>query len=243
MRGPCTTCGLFQRYRPMTQLIARDVGVMEPGLVSELTRLMQDERQKQDAEAEQRLELLRIERLEWPDRPAMSDYCALKETDHSFLLYEVKNADGECDDHDPAQPARRSCATCAFFSPAPGEARKQDMLLRYRQLRETAAGLDQQGDQGLGNYVQAIETEQAFEATQAYYFGRFTVAPPNWLPLCRHFSAEESFIPCAVANPHDRCTAWKPAKPTPAPARRPSVGTAAPAPTGLFAELARKALK
>jgi hypothetical protein len=205
----CETCRHFQRYRPLTQLIARDVGAMEPALASELTRMMQDERQKQDAEAEQRLELLRIERAEWPDRPTMSDYCALREGEGLFLLYEVKNAGGDCADHQPGQTERRACSTCASSAPGRGAAKQNEMLMRYRQLQNLASAAGEPSDHGLSSYLSAVGAQQSFEAAQAYYFGRFSVAPPDYLQICLHFSTEQEYVPCAVANRHDRCAVWR----------------------------------
>ena len=207
---PCKTCRHFQRFRPITQLLARDVGIMEPALASELTRLMQDERQKQDAEAEQRLELLRIERVEWPDRPAMSDYCALREAENVFLMYEVKNLDNDCADHDPSRPARHDCRTCVSYVPQQGEAKAHVMLARYRELHNLASASGEPGDHGMTAYIDSLGSRQAFEAAQAYYFGRFSVAQPDHLPICRHFSTARNFVPCAIANRRDCCAAWRP---------------------------------
>ena len=213
MSGPtrtCAKCRHFQRYRPVTQLIARDVGAIEPGLVSELTRLMQDERQKQDAEAEQRLELLRIERVEWPARPAMSDYCALREAEGMFLLYEVKNPDDTCGDYQDGPIVRKECKTCAAYMPQQGEAQTRAMLQRYREMQNLAGAAGETGDQGMVAYLNSVGGRQAFEAAQAYYFERFSVSPPQYLPVCGHFSTANDFVPCAVANRHDRCAAWRP---------------------------------
>jgi hypothetical protein len=140
----------------------------------------------------------------------MSDYCTLRESDGVFLIYEVKNADGSCRDHKLGQPEWHACATCSFCAPPSGKVKQNEMLMRFRQLQDVASAAGEPGDHGLSAYISALGVQQAFEAAQAYYFGRFSVVAPDHLPVCRHFSTVQDHVPCAIANQHDRCTAWKP---------------------------------
>jgi hypothetical protein len=206
--GPCTTCRFFRPFRPMSQLLARELGIADPQLVSELLKMMQDERQKQDAEASQKVEVHRQEQLEWRTRPEMSDYCGLREADGVYLIHELKNPDGECEDHRPAEP--RPCSTCRHRVAGEGDANDQRMIARYGELARNAASLGQgSGDQGLKDYVSRIGVVKSFEAAQAYYAGKLTFRPPGYLPYCARYSADPDFVPCVVRNPHDRCEGWE----------------------------------
>lgn len=204
---PCATCDAFRSFRPLTQLLARELGIADQQLVSELLRMMQDEREKQDAEAKHKVELLRLDEVEWRTRPQMSDCCGLREKEGHWLLHELKNRNGGCDDHH--QAAVRACVACGHRSPGDGEARDRAMIDRFHEVGRDAAALGQGGtEQALSNFVQRIGMLKAFEAAQAYYAGKLTFRPPEYLSFCRVYSTAEEFVPCAVKNPHDRCPLW-----------------------------------
>jgi hypothetical protein len=59
-------------------------------VVSELLKIMQDEREKKDAEASMKVETFRQGRTEWAIRPAMSDYCGLRERGQRLLRPRVE---------------------------------------------------------------------------------------------------------------------------------------------------------
>src|SRR5262245_13442637 len=109
--GPCNTCKHFRPCRPLTQLLARDLGTDDSQVTAELNRMMQDERQKLESEAAQLPELLRHDKTSWQTKPEMTDYCGLHESEGKYYFPDEKNADGRCHDHNPDK-RDRACSDC-----------------------------------------------------------------------------------------------------------------------------------
>jgi hypothetical protein len=217
----CTTCGFFRSFRPLSQLLARDLGIGDQPVVQQLTQIMRDEHETQDAEAKERLELKKTDRWEYRFRPRMSDYCGLRETERIYLLHELKNAGGDCEDHQPSTERARACSTCRHRADGEGAQKDQEMIARFGELARGAAALGQgSNDHGLRDYIQKIGTVKAFEAAQANYSGRISCNKPEYLPVCTasKFSTNASFVPCAVQNPHDQCEEWS-ERPSASPSR------------------------
>jgi hypothetical protein len=205
----CADCSHFQTARPLTQVLAEGLGRLGQTVASELSRLMQDERQLQDAEAAMEVELLRMEQLEWPQPPAMTDCCALHADRGLFLVATLKNSDGECEDFAPGPaPQARSCETCRHLGAGQGPARDEEYLDLIRKNAEVAALAERHAGPSSDAYIATIEARQALEVAQAYYHGRM-VRPPDYLAHCRKFSRPGAFVPCAVQNAYDRCGDWE----------------------------------
>lgn len=231
MGNPCSTCRHFRPYRPLSQRLAHVLSLEHSELVGELMKMMQDERQRRDEEAGLKVKLLsdRVER--WPFQPQMSDCCALEEADGVYLFSEIKNRGGRCADHTPKDAVERACAGCANRRPAGGFDRDRAVLAQISQLVQNAAALGQ-NNQGprMDDVVRQIGTAMAFEATQAYYLGKMTHRPPDYLAVCQVASSASDFVPCVVQNPHDACPDFVAAAPptlsapsTPGPAGLPNL--------------------
>ena len=207
----CADCRHFQRYQPRTQVLAGDLGTVRQAVTAELSRLMQDERQTQDAEAAMQVELLRTDQVEWPHPPAMTDCCAFRAAETVFQVPRLKNIDYECGDHElGVAPRTETCATCRHRIVGEGPARDQAMMDYLQTSAEMAIVAGRPGDNALNSYVATIDARQALEMAQAYYHGRMVLRPPQYLAHCGRFSGPRAFIPCAVQNPHDRCAGWEP---------------------------------
>jgi hypothetical protein len=207
----CKTCEFFRSFRSLSQLLAHDLGIGDQAVVQQLTQIMRDEHERQDAEAKERLELKKADQMEYNFKPRMSDYCGLRESEDIFLVYELKNAGGECDDHKllAEDEKLQTCSTCRHRADGEGSLKDQKMIARFGELARGAAALGQgSGDHGLRDYIQKIGTVKAFEAAQASYSGRLSCNKPEYLPVCTRFSTKRSFVPCAVQNPHDHCKEW-----------------------------------
>src|SRR5690242_16769650 len=97
----CKECKYLREARPLSHALARELGSDEE-VITELSRIMKDERQKQDAEAKLKNMLLLNERMNWPTRPAMTSYCGVSEDEDIFLVWELKNPNQDCGDYKPA---------------------------------------------------------------------------------------------------------------------------------------------
>jgi hypothetical protein len=209
-QGPvaCTDCINFAVFRPPTQALAAELGASDEAVVSELSRVMQEERERQDVEAMLRLELLRTELDRWPLRPVMSDYCALREEEQIWLVHEIKNAAADCGDHKPGLTPKKTCSSCHWRREGGGPAKDEPMMLRYRKLMEDAAATGRSGNGGFEQFISTIGAIKRFEIAQALDVGHIAPRPPLYLAICANFSSEQHFVPCAVQNPLDRCSAW-----------------------------------
>lgn len=244
MAGLCRDCRWFRPFRPLSQVVLRDLGADEPKVVEQMLKVMQDERQTQDAEMKMKIELLRlaesglanpraaalpVERQMWLARPTMTDHCGLKEREGVYFLHELKNLGGSCKDFKPHDPEPHSCRTCRHRCTGGGEARDRQQYLVLERLALNSAALEKgNGQKHLDEYREFVATTKTLEAAQACYSGRMTQNRPDYLPVCGHKDAVE-FTPCAVRNQYDACEDWAkvenaaPAAPPTAPAPAPAV--------------------
>jgi len=201
----CETCQHFRPARPLSQLLARDIGTSEPALLSELNKIAQDERELADAEASLKVEVLRLDEpeLAWWIRPEMSDHCALDEARGRYQFHELRNADGRCDQHQAI--ASRPCTSCRHRSDPAGPADDQVKFARYAQLAADAAALEKgESNDLLSKLTEQIAATKAYEAVQVYYTRR-SLCAPRYLPMCKARSAPDTYVTCCVGNRHDRC--------------------------------------
>lgn len=205
----CAKCKHFRSFRPLSQLLARELGVNDRETASELTKIMKEEREIQDQEAEELVELKRQGEAEWRHQPQMSDHCGLVESQQTYLIHQIKNKNGDCADYDSQQSMQRLCGSCRYQSKPTGVEKDLDKIAFYEKLAANAASLQQGGgDQGLGNYIELIGVKKSFEAAQCHYAGKLTDRRPDYLAICEQFSTERDFIPCVVHNRNDACSGW-----------------------------------
>jgi len=195
----------------MSQLLARDLGANDQALVAELLKIMQEERQQRDAEAELKAKLFENRDERWPYRPHVSDYCGVSEDSGESLVHELKNRTGACPDWRPGAAVQRECHACAHVQRGAGPVRDVEVLREIALLAQNAAALGESAPDRSNNYVQLVGTRKAFEAAQAYYAGRIVGDPPEYLSTCAKFSTPGNAIPCVAQNPGGTCAAWTPA--------------------------------
>ena len=218
MNRPCATCRFHREVRPLTERLVRDLGAEEIQLVNELTKMMQEERQKADAEADQLTELLRKEAdHHWPIHPEMTSYCGLRETDEEYFATQLKNPAAQCRDHRPGPRAVHACATCVHRVTGGGPERDRQHFAKLSELAANGAAVGlPAGISQLEEFKSFVATTKARESVQAFYGRKLTHQPPEYLPTCGKHSTSTEFIPCAVQNPHDVCPDWSPSNGTPA---------------------------
>lgn len=220
----CGNCRFLRRFRPLSQLLARDLGTNDQPVVAELLRIMQEERQQRDAEAELKAKLFENRDERWPYRPHVSDYCGVREARGEFVVHELRNRGGRCGEWKPGEEERRECSTCAHQLLGTGDQRDQRELQEIALVEQNAAALGKSAPSLAANYIQRAGTKKAFEAAQAYYAGRLTGEPPEYLSSCRKYSTSGNVIPCVAQNPNGSCQGWdaKAGQPQPT-ARKPAM--------------------
>ncbi|HAB18421.1 MAG TPA: hypothetical protein PLX89_11175 [Verrucomicrobiota bacterium] len=210
----CRDCRFYRPSRPLTQLLARDLGLEDRTVLSEMAKMMEDERQKQDAEAKLIPSIRRAGTDRWDVRPSMSDYCVAEED--SFVVPGIRNGGGNCGTfelHEKEEKDSGSCENCVHRVQPSGPAidARAESFFASTARANIASGQDGgSGSRGIDDVRETAGARKSFEAKQAYYAGKLTFQPPAYLPYCRMYSTRTDFVPCVVQNPHDRCPDWAP---------------------------------
>jgi len=189
----------------------RDLGVSqhEPELTGTFLKMMEDERECQDSEAEHCSELVRTRTPQWPSRPMMSDYCGKQEGQGHFLVARLKNEGGQCRDYEAGPLDSRPCDTCRHRAVGDGKARDRVELDKLARFAANDVVLGQGGGTDkLEEYRRSIDRAKTLEAAQAFNARKLTYREPSYLPFCLQHRERDAFMPCAVRNPHDVCDQW-----------------------------------
>ncbi len=240
MPNACDNCRFLRRFRPMSQLLARDLGVTDQALVSELLKIMQEERGQRDAEAELKAKLFENRDVRWPYRPHVSDYCGLREGDGEYYVHELKNRAGGCGDWKAGETALKECSACTHQQVGTGNARDAQVMSTLARAQENAAALGRSAPDQSNNYIQLVGTKKAFEAAQTFYAGRIAGDPPEYVSTCRKYSRAGHIIPCVAQNPSGTCVGWESRDPVAAPAAQ---GGGQPSIMDALSKLPRKATR
>jgi hypothetical protein len=211
--GPCTKCVHYRRVKPASQLLSTAIGLVVGGaeVASALAKLVDDEQKVRDAEIDVKAKEGLADRQVWAARPAMSDYCGLKEADETFLICEVKNRGMECKDFQAGQPERRACSSCRHHVATDGTTTDQGMERIYTQMAITATAVQSSAQVAQGmlqSYRGGSAGRKALEVAGAYAAKGWMLAKPQYLDYCRHFSTDDTYVICVLQNPHHTCPAW-----------------------------------
>lgn len=214
----CRKCRHFRPFRPMSHLLEQELGLYESECVAALTKIMEDERSKRDAEAELRVTLVRDRKMEWPFRPSMSDFCGFEEENDVWLLHQIKNRRRDCENFEPESNGVRVCRNCKYARLPMGPTKDEEALREINRIAEMQVVTGQGGaDQEANRYLTLVGTKKAFEAAKTYYSGRFSDAPALYLRTCAHHSFGNTYFPCLTKNPHDACQAFEATNPRRSP--------------------------
>lgn len=214
MNQHCSNCRFYRIFRPASQLLMRDLvpkrdlGREDEKLQGFFHEVSKREEDIKDSEAEHLRILVSQREKEWDYTPTMSHYCGKQEDEGKFLVWQVKNENLQCRDHDAGARESRPCATCRHRATGGGKERDQQELVTLRQLIANAVSLGQgDGNQMVEEYLKKIASSKSFEANEAYYT-RTLASQPRYLPFCLKYSRNSAFVACAIQNPHDACSGW-----------------------------------
>lgn len=210
--GVCARCIHYRRVKPASQLLAAALeNTTAEEVAGALTKVVDDEQKQRDSEAEFKSAQATAERDLWLARPVMSDYCGLSEAEEVFLIAEVKNLGGRCENFAEGKPERRACGDCAHRVPASGWERDRALDQEYTTM--VAAGISAQTSTQtpealLQNHRKGAAARQGFELSGAYSAKGVLAVMPEYLDHCAHFSSEDAFVVCVLQNPYATCAAW-----------------------------------
>jgi hypothetical protein len=237
----CRECRFYRPFRPITQLLVRELGLDNRNVLSELVSMMQDERKKQDAEAKLLPVIRRDGSDRWDVRPSMADYCVADE--NAFVVPGIRNQHGDCpsfrqkrkeeekkgdveardDEVEEATPGSQPCARCAHRVQPDGLAQDARATELWNASAITGAVFGKDSGtaaKGMEDVRETAGVRKSFEAAQIYYAGKISFRPPRYIAYCREYSHGPDFIPCMVQNPHDSCHKFTRAEPAPAGVER-----------------------
>lgn len=205
----CISCTFFRPYKPLSQLIAQELGIEDQSLITELLKMMQDEKQKKDDESELLVNLMGNRQEHWNYKPQMTDYCGFQEDKNQYMIHQVKNADGTCGDFQASSKIEKKCSSCKYIITGKGNEEDKSRIDEIANLSKNAAALSQSNDNSMmEKYMLMIGLKKAFESSQTYYAGKITSIQPKYLSICSKFSSKEDYIPCIVQNAHNQCKHW-----------------------------------
>lgn len=210
--GICSQCVHFRRVKPASQLLAAAFSTTDAAVSNALTKVVEDEQKQRDAEAEFKRLQESTDQEMWSARPVMSDFCGLKEAEGVFLIAEIKNRGGECEDFQQGRPERRPCTTCTHRIVPTGSERDRELEIVYAQMSaETIAAQASTSttDNLLTKHREGTASRKAFELSGAYAAKGVLAVTPSYLDYCGKFSYEDEFALCLFQNPHHTCTAWE----------------------------------
>ncbi|HMD35865.1 MAG TPA: hypothetical protein VKH42_12895 [Vicinamibacterales bacterium] len=210
--GICAQCQHFRRARPVSQLLAAVFTNRHSDISQALNKLVEDERKLRDSEAEYMRAQASNGKSEFLGRPMMTDFCALEESNGTYIIAPVRNAGGRCADFVSGQRARQSCSECGHRVPATGRARdeKMDRILSDVSRSSVSAGLKGgQGDAMVTNERKDAISRQVFELSGVALAGGEMSTQPEYLDYCDAFSTPGTFVVCALKNPYDSCDHWE----------------------------------
>jgi hypothetical protein len=216
----CQTCRWFRSPQTISERLLEDLSQdrTERAVVQKrLDAVRQDEREKKDVETRFLVDLTRRRVRQWPIQPTMLSYCALlEEAQGVFLVHQVKNLGGACGrdgSYQRREGTGRSCPTCRHRRPGEGEARDEREYAIRGRMDDDAFLLRGQRGTLFNEYLEEVADRKAREAELAYFNGRITPKPPDYLSTCAKYSNDSAgeLVLCAQQNPHEECPGWAPA--------------------------------
>lgn len=212
MKNVCRECKHFRRLKPASQLLALAFSTTDATVSNALVKIQEDENQQKGPEAQFRMKKDNIGDEVWDFRPVMSDFCGLKEEEETYLISEVKNRGGQCNDFKQGRPDTHSCSACVYRILPEGIAKDIEM-------EETLSGLSADSvatnssattpDNILSKYREGAASRKAFEASGVYSAKGTLSTKPNYLDYCSKFSMDDEFVICLLRNPYHTCMQWE----------------------------------
>jgi hypothetical protein len=214
--GPCSQCVHFRHARPASQLLSAVISLKAGGaeVTNAVAKIVDDENKVREAEVDTKAKESDAERVVWPMRPLMSDYCGKRESEEIFQIHEIKNRGLGCLEFEGGKPERRACSDCAHRVAAagPGEDANAEQLYGNMIVSAIGAQASPQTAQGLlQSHRGGVTARKALEIAGAYAAKGLVLTKPVYLDHCASLSTPDEFVICALANSHSTCAAHEPA--------------------------------
>lgn len=197
----CSDCLHFRPRRRLQELLALPFEALE----SERSQMADRVADLEDDEAKLLLSLVFRGEGRWPmgAPPLALAYCAFADASNQALVYETKNAAGDCADFASAREIGRAwCKDCVHQVEPEG-------LARYRRDMAQAAAAGRDGDNAR-LLRERVDREDAWRRAEMHAVltdaGVF-LERPKYYATCAYFSSFGQFVVSALRNPDGRCSA------------------------------------
>lgn len=213
--GLCQQCIHFRRSKPASQLLAQAANSTDAAIGKVLSQVQENESQQKGYEAQYltKKDLQNDER--WDYKPAVMDFCGLREAEEIYLITKIKNFGERCTDWKAGRPEKHSCDTCGFQKKPAGESEDAytvNNLLEQMNMNAAVGTGSSLEENQINKLRENFQQQKAVEISGAYFSQGRLLVRPRYLSYCLHYSEEDSYVICALQNPHSTCAAWKQAE-------------------------------
>ncbi len=187
-RVTCETCAHFRPAVPLSSLVSGTRSEEVQQVIGQ-----QIERESKLAVSETDLRLSRIEagQTEWPHEPQMSSYCAQALENQTWFICEMKNSEGNCGDHEPAdQVPAHPCLQCNHRIALVDPVTQIDPSLSLKVHH---------------SHIKALGAERANELRRAFLGRGYVHGQVRFYDVCPELSDSTRTAVCVMVNRFSRC--------------------------------------
>jgi hypothetical protein len=202
----CNQCAHFRPRRNLAENLRLANSLDTAQTVSQI---MDTQQRLLGQEEGLKVELLASHRERWPFKPQVQAYCGVREDQNVYLVHEIKNRDGDCDDFAPDhEQARRPCETCVHRRAAAGRDRDARVPMDVISPANSYMDTNKSNTSTIDTVTPVSRSHANEEMLLALHTGGTLPQPPSYYAHCGKYSSPGKYVICTVKNPHGRCGGW-----------------------------------
>jgi hypothetical protein len=187
----CSNCRYFRKAVPISSRLFSGISKEVHEI---LIKIKENETKLRDSEAKQRVELIKISRMEWGFKPVMSDFCAKNANTNVYEICELKNRAGDCKDFESGRSPVVNCSVCQYFNQRPDPYADIAFIMDKDIYSKAASSIDAQW---------AVEIKAVYDNQGKYH------EIPKFHDYCSYHSNAE-FVALPYPNIHKDCVFFEP---------------------------------
>lgn len=206
----CRDCIHYRLPHRISEALAQDCGVVSTPVLEASAHMREEEGKLLVSELSEKKDLMLRDCPDWPQRPRMTDYCAVHESQNLFHICDLKNAGGKCRQFSPGRPPARKCSTCVHRAPPFGRERDLKITEFYMRAGATMPMFQAANVQRQAEHETACSKAVANQIKLAYVSNGPFEQRPEYLSVCKAFSTPgETYSICVLQNSSNTCAHWK----------------------------------
>src|SRR5262245_49007996 len=196
----CQQCVHFRDPIPLSHVLERQVSISH----EEVAKALDEIASKDETYVMQESAWLSHDQYggmdDWPHRPRTVAFCGLHEADAHYLVCEVKNADGQCQDFQQRTPPTSACERCARFVSSHGD-EDDGRLLGLVAERLACCSTQHAALQSEYRRLESrIGARKAYEIREAYRNSGWLPRRPAYLDSCTRTTGRFDVPQCVNAR-------------------------------------------